>query len=128
MMLVQHFLHEIRAELNPNIDAIDEEAMQSLLAHKWPGNVRELRHVLERAAVLCSGSIIGHDDLALQGTGNTSPIQTTYAGRPSKSPLTEKEWILNALEQTHYHRTKAAQLLGVSRKTLYNKMSRYGLL
>jgi len=127
-LLVQHFLHEIRAELNPNIDAIDEEAMQSLLAHKWPGNVRELRHVLERAAVLCSGSIIGRDDFALQGTGHASSIQTTHADSPSKSPLTEKEWILNALEETHYHRSKAAQLLGVSRKTLYNKMLRYGLL
>jgi two-component system, NtrC family, response regulator AtoC len=127
-LLVQNFLNEIRAELNPNIDAVDEEAMQSLLAHKWPGNVRQLRHVLERAAVLCSGSIIGPDDLALQGTGGETLSRPSHAVQSSKSPLNEKEWILGALEETHYHRTKAAQLLGISRKTLYNKMLRYRLL
>jgi two-component system, NtrC family, response regulator AtoC len=127
--LIEHFLNEIRADLNPNIDAIDEEAMQLLLSHRWPGNVRELRHVLERAAVLCSGSIIGSNDLALRGSSDLDRLQpkpTTM--RPTKSPLNEKEWILNALEETHYHRTKTAALLGVSRKTLYNKMLRYDLL
>jgi two-component system, NtrC family, response regulator AtoC len=128
-LLVQHFLNEIRAELNPNIDAIDEEAMQLLLSHRWPGNVRELRHVLERAAVLCSGSIIGTTDLALHGPSELeTPQRKSATPRTAKSPLTEKEWILNALEETHYHRTKAAALLGISRKTLYNKMLRYGLL
>jgi two-component system, NtrC family, response regulator AtoC len=128
-LLIQHFLNEIRIELNPNIDAIDEEGIESLLTHKWPGNVRELRHVLERAAVLCSGSIIGRDDLALRGTSSLETYQPNPpATRPLKSPLDEKGWILNALEQAHYHRTNAAKLLGISRKTLYNKMQRYGLL
>jgi two-component system, NtrC family, response regulator AtoC len=127
-LLIEHFLTEIRADLNPNIDAIDEEAMQLLLSHRWPGNVRELRHVLERAAVLCSGSIIGGNDLALRGPSNLDRLQPRPANTRTKSPLTEKEWILNALEETHYHRTKTAALLGVSRKTLYNKMLRYSLL
>jgi DNA-binding NtrC family response regulator len=128
-LLIQHFLNEIRAELNPNIDAIDEDAMQLLLNHRWPGNVRELRHVLERAAVLCSGSIISSGDLALRVPEELGSFQRKpTAPQSGKSPLSEKEWILNALEETHYHRTKAAAALGVSRKTLYNKMLRYGLL
>jgi DNA-binding NtrC family response regulator/predicted TIM-barrel enzyme len=128
-LLIQHFLNEIRAELNPNIDAIDEEAMRLLLSHQWPGNVRELRHVLERAAVLCSGSIIGSGDLALRVANQPDRFQRKPAAAlTGKSPLSEKEWILNALEETHYHRAKAAAVLGVSRKTLYNKMLRYGLL
>ena len=128
-LLIEHFLNEIRSELNPNIDAIEGDGMQLLLSHRWPGNVRELRHVLERAAVLCSGSIIGSHDLALRGSSDFDRFQPAPAStRTAKSPLTEKEWILNALEETHYHRTKAAALLGLSRKTLYNKMLRYGML
>jgi two-component system response regulator AtoC len=128
-LLIEHFLNEIRSELNPNIDAIEGDAMQLLLSYRWPGNVRELRHVLERAAVLCSGSIIGSNDLALRGSSDFDRLQPAPAStRTTKSPLTEKEWILNALEETHYHRTKAAALLGLSRKTLYNKMLRYGML
>ncbi|MBV9734235.1 MAG: sigma-54-dependent Fis family transcriptional regulator, partial [Verrucomicrobia bacterium] len=128
-LLIEHFLNEIRSELNPNVDAIEGDAIQLLLSHRWPGNVRELRHVLERAAVLCSGSIIGSNDLALRGSGDFDRLQPAPASiRTAKSPLTEKEWILNALEETHYHRTKAAALLGLSRKTLYNKMLRYGML
>jgi two-component system, NtrC family, response regulator AtoC len=126
-LLIQHFLNEIRAELNPNIDAIEQEAMHLLVNHQWPGNVRELRHVLERAAVLSSGSIIQKDDLALHGLSSRSGLELKIP-LDRQSPLSEKEWILNALEETHYHRTKAAALLGVSRKTLYNKMVRYGLV
>ncbi|MBV8723654.1 MAG: sigma-54-dependent Fis family transcriptional regulator [Candidatus Eremiobacteraeota bacterium] len=128
-LLIENFLNEIRSELNPNIDAIEGDAMQLLLSHRWPGNVRELRHVLERAAVLCSGSIIGSNDLALHGSSDFDRFpQAPASTRTAKSPLSEKEWILNALEETRYHRTKAAALLGLSRKTLYNKMLRYGIL
>jgi two-component system, NtrC family, response regulator AtoC len=124
-LLVQHFFERVRADLNPALDAVDGSAMRLMVNYEWPGNVRELRHALERAAVLCAGTVIGADDFEFlrrpsPQDGLTPPDNSPPATTPKT--LSEREWILNALVQHRYRRSETAAALGLSRKTLYNKM------
>jgi two-component system response regulator AtoC len=127
-LLVQHLFERVRADLHPGIEAIDGSAMRLLVNYEWPGNVRELRHALERAAVLCSGTVIGADDFDFLQcrSPEEEPNHSTSPMPVHSSP--EREWILNALIEHRYRRSETATALGLSRKTLYNKMTRYGLL
>jgi two-component system response regulator AtoC len=127
-LLVQHLFERVRADLNPGIEAIDGSAMRLLVNYEWPGNVRELRHALERAAVLSSGTVIGADDFDfLQSVPPEGGLHHLDAPVPIR-PSPEREWIVNALVEHRYRRAETAAALGLSRKTLYNKMIRYGLL
>ncbi len=65
-LLVEHFLEQLGAEMNKQVDSVSAEAMGLLMAHTWPGNVRELRNILERAMVVASGRVIEATDLGLQ--------------------------------------------------------------
>jgi predicted TIM-barrel enzyme/DNA-binding NtrC family response regulator len=101
---------------------ITADGMRRLFAHSWPDNTRELRRVVERAAVACETSMIGAHDIAVA-------IETRNSAMESRPPpMEEKEWILDALRRNRFRRGKTAQFLGLSRKTLYNKMRRHGLL
>lgn len=102
----------------------------ALLAYDWPGNVRELEHVLERAAVLCEGDRIGIADLPAY-IQQAAPVsgeavgQGDFADKPLQS--VEKEWILETLRKQAWNRTKTAEALGFTRRTLFNKMKKYGI-
>jgi predicted TIM-barrel enzyme/transcriptional regulator with AAA-type ATPase domain len=100
---------------------ISADGYRVLFAHDWKENTRELRRVVEQAAVMSDGRAIGSDILrsiidASHGTGGTG------------EPLAEKDWILDALRRHRFRRGETATFLGISRKTLYNKMRRAGLL
>jgi DNA-binding NtrC family response regulator len=103
--------------------------------YRWPGNVRELRNVLERAVILAgSGEIhIEHLPKGFAGLPPTEPVQRTLAPLPSVTlsvgttlDQAERELIEITLAHTRHNRTRAAELLGVSAKTLYNKLKEYG--
>jgi DNA-binding NtrC family response regulator len=101
-----------------------------LLAYEWPGNVRELEHVLERASVLCDGDRIGLGDLPAYIQQDTlrreeADREAAFSGKPLKS--LEKEWILETLAKYSWNRTKTAEALGFTRRTLFNKMNKYGI-
>lgn len=145
-LLVRHLLPRIAEEMNPRVRDMDASAYRALMRHDWPGNVRELRNVLERAVIMCEREVLSEADLpplggaALEGSAigrgghrvegpAAAPLQVPSApGAEGAAPQSEREWILEALRRHRFRRGETARALGLARKTLYNKMRRYGLL
>ena len=101
-------------------------AVAVLQSHRWRGNVRELENCIHRAVLLASGDEIGPGDLLLQGGGaaDGSSIDRSLVGRTVAE--VECDLILNTLRYTHGNRTIAAAILGISIRTLRNKLRQYG--
>ena len=124
-LFVSSFLNEFSIENNKIIKEISNKAKTALINYDWPGNVRELRNVLEAAVVLSKKEIIEIDDF---------PPYIANAGESENSlkidiPITlleiEKKVIINTLKLTNGNKSKASQLLGITRKTLQNKLNDY---
>jgi transcriptional regulator with PAS, ATPase and Fis domain len=103
------------------------EAIDDLMHYDFPGNVRELRNILQRAAALCSGGVIGPQELGLH---NHAPLYRTETATDSAGvvPMRELEMqqIRDQLQRCHGNRRQAAQRLGISERTLYRKLKRHG--
>jgi transcriptional regulator of acetoin/glycerol metabolism len=101
--------------------------MQALIRYPWPGNVRELEHVIERAVALATHSIVWVDDLPseIRNAGGSGAILTN--GLPGTLSALHREHVLKVLESTGGNKERAARLLGISRRTLYRFLDRYGL-
>ncbi|MEW6600511.1 MAG: sigma-54 dependent transcriptional regulator [Nitrospirota bacterium] len=121
--LAEHFLRTYGRKTRKEIKALSEEAEKALLGYDWPGNVRELENVIERAVILCESDIITREDLAI--TVSALP-DIANNGVPQLQDI-EKDYILSVLKQTGGNKTRASELLGVDRKTLYLKLKRYGI-
>jgi len=132
-LLVAHFIlkHSLEGQAQATID---EEAMRALSNYSWPGNVRELENVIERAITLSQGLRITLDDLppriCLEHSGNAIPplsaddLADLFAGLPSLDEL-ERRYILHVLDATGSNRKRAAEILGINRKTLYRMAARF---
>lgn len=131
-LLVDHFLRKYNELNNKEIKGITEEAMRMLEEYDWPGNVRELENVIERAVVLETEEYITPDSLRLPSDRGTEPLSLVATSKDVVTlkeavEMAEKEAILRALRATNWRRIKAAELLGINRITLYNKMRQYGI-
>ena len=115
------FLKDIGRSLVHPPAGLTEEAEAALIAHDWPGNVRELRNVLERAAILCEGGLIGTDHLALYSRGTPTAPAITDLG------TVERQIIERVLLETRWNKVKAAKQLGLTRSQLYGRLRKYGL-
>jgi len=128
--LVSTFVQRFAAQLGKAEPTIAPEAFQKLLDYSWPGNVRELQNTIEYAVVLARNDIIGIKELPaeiqLPSALQTAPAPARRSGVTSLNDM-ERETILQALAQTHGNKKKAAELLGIQRPTLYNKMKRYAI-
>ena len=129
--LVNTFVQRFAKQLGKAEPTIAPEAFQKLLDYSWPGNVRELQNAIEYAVVLARrNDIIGIKELPaeiqLPPALQTSPAPVRRSGVASLDDM-ERETILQALTQTHGNKKKAAELLGIQRPTLYNKMKRYAI-
>jgi DNA-binding NtrC family response regulator len=128
--LVNTFVQRFAKQLGKAEPTITPEAFQKLLDYSWPGNVRELQNAIEYAVVLARNHIIGIKELPteiqLPPALQTSPAPVRRSGVASLDDM-ERETILQALTQTHGNKKKAAELLGIQRPTLYNKMKRYAI-
>ena len=128
--LVNTFVQRFARQLGKAEPTIAPEAFQKLLDYLWPGNVRELQNTIEYAVVLARNDIIGIKELPaeiqLPPALQTSPAPVRRSGVASLDDM-ERETILQALTQTHGNKKKAAELLGIQRPTLYNKMKRYAI-
>jgi len=123
-LLATHFLEIYKKRSNKNITGITKKAMAWLRRYDWPGNVRELENALERAVFIAQGRMIGIDDLphAVRGAETSKSIELEVG---STIDELEKRMILQTLAYTRGDRTRAAQILGIGRKTLYRKLQRY---
>jgi len=106
---------------------ITPDAMSLLVGYPWPGNIRELRNALDRATTLASGDAIRPDDLPprIQGAGNAASIVADASRRRVSLRDLEREYILEILRQVGGNKTRAADILGLDRKTLYRKLDEY---
>src|SRR2546422_998429 len=126
-LLARTFIDEFNRQDNRQVRGLAPETEKELERYSWPGNVRELRNVIQRAVVLSgTGAIVSEHlpDNVLRGT-----VPATGAAAGSVTPIREMErdLILRALDETSQDKRKAAQLLGISLKTLYNKLAKYGI-
>lgn len=116
------FLRLANEELGRNIIGFDAKASEMLMRYDWPGNLRELNNVVKRSVLLCRGDKIGVEQLNMSMTHTAAPKDLSLRNGDE-----EKERILSALRSSGGNKSKAALLLGVDRKTLYNKLQKYGI-
>jgi transcriptional regulator with PAS, ATPase and Fis domain len=124
-LLVQSFLNEFTARNAKSVRGVSQEAMRALENFNWAGNVRELRNVIERATILADGEFIEMEHLPLsliQRSEATLPTLTLTPGMTVDEA--ERRLILLTLEHTRNNKTRAAEILGISLKTLHNKLNR----
>jgi transcriptional regulator with PAS, ATPase and Fis domain len=124
-LLVQTFLNEFNARNGKSVRAVGQEAMYILERYQWPGNIRELRNVIERATILAEGEFVEprHLPPSLVARGEeTLPTVTLSPGTTVDEA--ERRLILLTLDHTRNNKTRAAEILGISLKTLHNKLNR----
>jgi DNA-binding NtrC family response regulator len=127
-LLAQHLVTRLAAKHNRPARFISPAALDALRFHSWPGNVRELRNVIERACVICSGEQIERHHFAPYPFDQRQKLRsedtvTFPVGTPLKD--IERAMILRTLDKTGNNKTRAAQLLNISLKTLHNKLNEY---
>ena len=133
LLFANFFLRQANRELDRNVDGFDAESQRILMDYAWPGNLRQLKNLVKRATLLAADTLIHPRDFADGLTTASAPADEAapQAQAPASLHLRnsdeERERIIEALQQTKYNKSKAAQLLGVDRKTLYNKIKQYGL-
>jgi transcriptional regulator with PAS, ATPase and Fis domain len=131
--LVAGLLARLGPELGRKVQGVDEQAMQLFRTYAWPGNVRELRNVLERAILLSDDGLIGVDCLpselrqGREGTAGGESGERRYKGPVPTMAEAERDAIEVALRYTRFNKTRAAELLKISRQTLRSKVRQYGI-
>jgi DNA-binding NtrC family response regulator len=130
--ITESILRDMNLKHERHVNGVDDEMLSRLIAYDWPGNVRELRNTIERAVILCGEGYLSARDLP-PGFGIRSVFPT-----PEPSPNAvqvevgttvdeaERRLILKTLESTQNNKTRAAEILGISLKTLHNKLKEYG--
>ena len=121
-LLADYFLQEFSKNNAKSISGIDDPVMEFFFQYNWPGNIRELKNTLNYTAAICSGQTICMDDLP------SSYLDKSYMENENNiMSITEKNLIIKILQKTNYNKKKAAEILNISRKTLYNKIEKYGI-
>ena len=122
--LANHFLNKYNQRRKRDIERISPNVQELLLNYNWPGNVRELENVIERAVVIEDTNEITFSSLPTHFRGTSAVTNSTLFEIRRLDEL-EKEYITKALQTTNWNRSKTAKLLGIDRKTLYEKIKRY---
>ncbi len=122
-LLIHHFCRHFAEKFDKPIRGVSTRTMRMLREHSWPGNVRELEHVLEHGTLLCSGGLIEPEHLP----DEIFDIQESSRLQDSAGKV-DQESLMSALQTAGGKKTEAARILGISRRTLYRKLHRYGLL
>jgi DNA-binding NtrC family response regulator len=122
-LLVQHFVNKFNQDLRKNVSGISEEALKIFLNYSWPGNVRELENVIQRAITLCQHEIIHPEDLppSMLQERDKKVLEKAVQEKYTIDQL-EKEYIKRILVELGGNKSKAAEILGLDRKTLYRKL------
>lgn len=123
LLFANFFLDQANRELDKQLIGFDAKASRTLLDYHWPGNLRQMKNIIKRATLLAQSNFITLDDLGTELLETPAPASNIAL----RNEETEKEHILAALRQTGNNKSKAAQLLDIDRKTLYNKLKLYGI-
>lgn len=130
-IFANHFLELANQEMSKRVTGFDQQVIEVFMKYTWPGNIRELRNVIRRAVLLEKGDLVTIQSLPSEiyslpeelVAAATKPIENL---RDSKEKA-EHQLIVSTLEKVRFNKSKAAQLLNIDRKTLYNKMKQYGI-
>jgi len=127
--LIDHFLRHFSNQNEKEIEGVLPEAKDLLLKYDYPGNVRELENIIERAVVIARGSLISTRDLPFYAEPLTSDREDKILLGTLKDSVEalERKMIMEAMEKTRNHQTKAAELLGISERMLRYKLKKYAL-
>ncbi len=129
--LVESLLKDMSAKHGRKVAAVSEAVLNSFQTYSWPGNVRELRNALERAVIVCEGAVIETKHLP-PGFGHPAVHPSSedpdaiHLGVGTTVGEAERQLILKTIESTSNNKTRAAEILGISLKTLHNKLKEYG--
>jgi transcriptional regulator with PAS, ATPase and Fis domain len=131
-ILTEYFIKKLRKEIGKEIKGVTPKVLDLLLAYSWPGNVRELKNVMERATILAKGDLIVPEDLPLElrnikTGGNMVVSEVRGLVKDFLLPLAdvERNYILQVLQEKGGNKSETARILGISRSTLREKLSRY---
>lgn len=127
--LAQRFLRRYSGKAGKPVHSISAEGMKALNSYPWPGNVRELEHQIERAVTLTSASVLSVDDfeLAKEAFFEGADLLDATGGDQRSLEEIEKAHILRVLRDVDYNKSKASEILGIDRATLYRKAQKYGI-
>jgi DNA-binding NtrC family response regulator len=128
-LMVDAFIKEFAAETGKHIEGISDEALNILCAYEWRGNVRELRNCIERMVVMSREKILQVNSIPAHVIESANPGFSVSKFNPQTLNLEENEKaiMIKALEQTSGNKSKAAELLGISRRTMHRKCDTYGI-
>src|SRR3546814_804886 len=116
-------------ELERDVKQLDEEVIAVFESYEWPGNLRELKNVVKRMVLLTQGDIVQvsalPEDMVQSLKNNINSYDISGDDLKSKSEAHERQLIIEVLQKVKYNKSKAAQLLNIDRKTLYNKLDKY---
>jgi two-component system, NtrC family, response regulator HydG len=132
-LFVNYFLDKANRELNRSVTEISESLLAVLLNYAWPGNIREIKNVIKRGVLLSRGSELEKNALPREivyhsvMSTNSNESETDVSFLKSQTGKTEKEIIIATLQKARYNKSKAAKLLNIDRRTLYNKLKLYGI-
>jgi len=138
-LFADFFLQKAKTELNRDIDGFEKEVMEMFINYSWPGNLREFRNVVRRSVLLTQSGLVSSSTLPWEITNPTALEHNTYvpeetsAAIPSGKPIdlkdaatkAEYDAIMKVLKEVNFNKTKAAEILKIDRKTLYNKIKTY---
>ena len=129
--LANHLLADMSRKHERDVAIVSDEVMKSFQVYNWPGNIRELRNTLERAVIACDGKSIEPQHLppafgSGAGRSAASDANSVRVGVGTTVGEAERLLILKTLESTNNNKTRAAEILGISLKTLHNKLKEYG--
>ncbi len=122
--LARVFLKKYSVKLDKNVRDISRSAMERLMQYAWPGNVRELEHQIERAVAMTGAGILSEDDFDFMDPGIPTAVEI---GDAKSLESMEREHILRVLIESDYNKSKASEILGIDRATLYRKAQKYGI-
>jgi two-component system, NtrC family, response regulator HydG len=123
-LLVAHFIREFNREHNKSVEGMGQDCLDALRAHTWPGNVRELRNVVQRAVIRCHSPMLSAGDLPADSVPHGSEARFTVQLGSSVYDV-ERELIVRTIAYAGGNKTRASDILGMSRRNLYNRLSGY---
>jgi transcriptional regulator with PAS, ATPase and Fis domain len=126
-LLVEHFIREFNREHKKRVQGMGQDCLDALRAHAWPGNVRELRNVVQRAVIRCPSPMLSARDLPMESVPSHSAEAQFMVRVGSAMCDVERELIFRTLAFAGGNKVRASDLLGMSRRNLYNRLQRYEL-